>query len=436
MPRLAPARKMFPMEIFSLQFLSSLAAIVVIDLMLAGDNAIVIALAARSVPAHLQKRAIAWGTVGAVVVRSLMTLAVVWLLQIPGLMLAGGAVLVWIAYKLLLPDEGDEGGSAHDGATSFWGAMRTIVVADAVMGLDNVLAVAGAAHGSYILVVLGLLISIPIVVWGSTWLLKWVDRYPVIVYFGAGVLAWTAVKMMVSEPLVKDTVESQSGLSLFLYALVIFGVLWAGFVRNHRRLESRIHARLALFAAAIEAQATDPSDPEKKGNGMNTVLIPVGDSRNSRYAVQRVAAEFLRNPEMRVHLLNVQTPLPRHISQFLGPKTRADWHRDRAEEVLKPARAILARHAIPFEEHTRLGRKAEIIVDEAKKLGCDRIVMATARKNSLTRMLEDSTTNNVMELTTVPVELVPGDAISKLERFGIPAGLGAALALLVAEALD
>ena len=170
------------MEILSLDFFSALAAIVVIDLMLAGDNAIVIALAARNVPAHLQKRAIAWGTAGAIVVRSLMTLIVVWLLQIPGLLFVGGAILVWIAYKLLIPD--DDGASHEESGTrptSFWGAMRTIIVADAVMGLDNVLAVAGAAHGSYVLVIIGLAISVPIVVWGSSLLLKWVERYPVIV---------------------------------------------------------------------------------------------------------------------------------------------------------------------------------------------------------------------------------------------------------------
>ena len=140
------------------QFLSALLAIVVIDLVLAGDNAIVIALAARALPAHLQKRAIVWGALGAIVVRSLMTVIVVWLLKIPGLLLAGGAMLVWIAYHLLLPDEG---GSDAQGptASTFWGAMRTIVIADAVMGLDNVLAVAGAAHGSYGLVVAGLAIK-------------------------------------------------------------------------------------------------------------------------------------------------------------------------------------------------------------------------------------------------------------------------------------
>ena len=133
-------------------FLSALLAIVVIDLVLAGDNAIVIALAARSLPPALQKRAILWGAIGAIGVRSLMTVIVVWLLQIPGLLLAGGLALLWIAYRLLLPDANDD--VKHEVApTTFWGAMRTIVIADAVMGLDNVLAVAGAAHGSYVLVV-------------------------------------------------------------------------------------------------------------------------------------------------------------------------------------------------------------------------------------------------------------------------------------------
>src|SRR5205085_38860 len=143
------------MELFSAEFFSALFAIVVIDLVLAGDNAIVIALAARNVPTELRTRAIVWGTVGAIAVRSAMTMVVVWLLNIPGLMLVGGLALIWIAVKLLT----DKGDGAHNvtAAQSFWGAMRTIVVADAVMGLDNVLAVAGAAHGSFLLVLTGLL---------------------------------------------------------------------------------------------------------------------------------------------------------------------------------------------------------------------------------------------------------------------------------------
>jgi len=193
---------------------------------LAGDNAIVIALAARSLPSHLQRRAIVWGTVGAVVVRSLMTLTVVWLLKIPGLMLAGGIGLVWIAYKLLVPqDSGDE---HHPMATTFWGAMKTIVIADALMGVDNVLGVAGAAHGAFDLVVIGLLISVPIVVWGSTLVLRLVERFPIIIYAGAAVLAYTAAHMIVSEPLL-DAVFDPSLLNrILVHGVTIAGVLAAG----------------------------------------------------------------------------------------------------------------------------------------------------------------------------------------------------------------
>ena len=223
--------------LFSSEFLSALLAIVVIDLVLAGDNAIVIALAARGLPAHLQKRAIIWGTVGAIIVRSLMTVAVVWLLKIPGLMLLGGALLIWIACKLLMEGAGDDD-SHGPSATTFWGAMKTIVIADAVMGLDNVLAVAGAAHGSYLLVVLGLLISIPIVIWGSTLILKWVERYPSIVYLGAAVLAWTAAKMMTHEPMVKPWVEQHPWAGHVFTALVVAGVLLIGYLSQRAKGQS------------------------------------------------------------------------------------------------------------------------------------------------------------------------------------------------------
>ena len=165
------------MDILSVQFLSALMAIVIIDLVLAGDNAIVIALAARNVAERLRTKAILWGTVGAIVVRTLLTMVVVWLLAVPGLLFAGGALLIWIAYKLLLPEPEDDNGVKLNSVNGFWAAIRTIVVADIVMGLDNVLAVAGAAHGSFMLVALGLLISIPIVVWGSTVILRFIDRY-------------------------------------------------------------------------------------------------------------------------------------------------------------------------------------------------------------------------------------------------------------------
>ena len=231
------------MELFSSPWWSALLAIVLIDLVLAGDNAIVIALAARNLPPHLQKKAIAWGTVGAIVVRSVMTVGVVWLLKIPGLMLVGGLGLLWIAYKLLA----DQGGKAHDGpvVSTFWGAMKTIVVADALMGIDNVLGVAGAAQGSFDLVVLGLLISIPIVVFGSTLVLKLVERYPFIIQIGAAVLAFTAAKMIVSEQLLDPVFGGPSSLPAQktlqtaaewgTYVLSVIGVLGAGWWAAKRK---------------------------------------------------------------------------------------------------------------------------------------------------------------------------------------------------------
>ena len=222
------------MELFSTPWWTALLAIVLIDLVLAGDNAIVIALAARNLPPPLQKKAIVWGTVGAVVVRTLMTVGVVWLLKIPGLMLVGGLGLVWIAYKLLVPSESGVG--HHPQASTFIGAMKTIVIADALMGVDNVLGVAGAAHGAIDLVVIGLLISVPIVVYGSTLVLKLVERLPAIMYFGAGVLAFTAAKMIVSEPLLDAVFDSSAVARMATYATLVLGVLAAGWWASRRSL--------------------------------------------------------------------------------------------------------------------------------------------------------------------------------------------------------
>jgi YjbE family integral membrane protein len=231
------------MEFLSAPWWSALLAIVLIDLVLAGDNAIVIALAARGLPAHLQKKAIVWGTVGAIAVRSVMTVGVVWLLQVPGLMLAGGLGLLWIAYRLLAEQEEDAHSSPA--ANTFWGAMKTIVVADALMGVDNVLGVAGAAHGAFDLVVIGLLVSVPIVVFGSSVVLRLVQRFPVIIRLGAAVLAFTAAKMIVSEPLL-DSVFDPSGLPhavarWLTYAAAVLGVLGAGWWNSRRPTHEQPH---------------------------------------------------------------------------------------------------------------------------------------------------------------------------------------------------
>ncbi|MBE3552778.1 MAG: TerC family protein [Kyrpidia tusciae] len=234
------------MEFLSAAFFSALLAIIIIDLVLAGDNAVVIGMSARTLPKDLQKKAIVWGTLIAIVVRILATFVAVWLLEIPGLLLAGGLLLIWISYKLLIQQSKHDGKAGSglgkvagtmavaEAAVGLRAAIRTIVVADAAMGLDNVLAVAGAAHGHWILVFLGLLISIPLVVWGSTLIVKLMDRFPWLIYVGGGVLAWTAGKMIADEPLLQ-TVFDNPVLYWMVIILVIAGVLTAGLITNQRR---------------------------------------------------------------------------------------------------------------------------------------------------------------------------------------------------------
>jgi YjbE family integral membrane protein len=222
------------MDFMSTDFLSALLAIVIIDLVLAGDNAIVIGLAARNLPKEQQRKVIFWGIVGAIGIRSLLTFGVVLLLKIPGLLLTGGLLLIWIAYKLLVEEKDHDHMQAGQ---SLWKAIQTIIIADTVMGLDNVLAVAGAAHGSFLLVFLGLLISVPIVIWGSTLILKWIEKYPKIIYLGSAVLAWTAAKMIVDEPFLKEFFHEYALIKWTFMLTIIVGVLLLGRMKKQKQTQ-------------------------------------------------------------------------------------------------------------------------------------------------------------------------------------------------------
>ena len=147
--------------------------------------------------------------------------------------------------------------------------------------------------------------------------------------------------------------------------------------------------------------------------------------------MRHITSEFRKNRALEIHLLNVQAPFSRYISRFSGKRNREAFHRDEAEKALMPARRLLESHGVPYAVHVEVGSKAQLIADAARRLQCDHIIMSTARKNSLTRMLEDSVTNQVLELTTVAVEVIAGDAVSRWERYGIPAGVGASLALFL-----
>jgi len=187
-------------------FWVALLQIIGVNIVLSGDNAVVIALAARSLPPKQQKAAVLWGSGAAVVMRIVLTIIAVEMLKWPYLKLVGAVLLIWIAVKLLMPEDGGEGDITASGSMA--AAIKTILIADLVMSLDNVIAVAAAAKGSLALLIIGLAISIPLFIFGSTLLLKLMDRYPIIITIGAALLGWVAGEMAVSDPLIRDWVNA------------------------------------------------------------------------------------------------------------------------------------------------------------------------------------------------------------------------------------
>jgi len=184
--------------------------IIAIDIMLGGDNAVVIALACRKLPPEQRNKGIFWGVIGAIGLRVVMIFFALQLLAVPYLKIVGGLLLLWIGVKLLLPED-EEGHDSIEGGTTLMTAIKTIVVADAVMSLDNVIAVAGASHGSMVLVTLGILVSIPIVVWGSKLVLALMDRFPVVITLGAALLGWIAGGMLLTDKALPDALVQSLG---------------------------------------------------------------------------------------------------------------------------------------------------------------------------------------------------------------------------------
>jgi Ca2+-transporting ATPase len=192
------------------------------------------------------------------------------------------------------------------------------------------------------------------------------------------------------------------------------------------------------FRSRARRQSEQPVFPLEApgGNAMLKVLVPVDGSRNCEFAVRHVVRQFMNNTAIEIHLLNVQPPLTSYITRFLSRRNVRDYHQDEAEKALRPVRQILDGFGIPYAVHMEIGDRAECITATAHRLHCDHIVLSAARKNSLTRLVESSTTNRVLELTSVPVEIIAGNAVSRWERYGIPAGLGTLIALLFAAVAD
>ncbi|GGH26535.1 TerC family protein [Paenibacillus segetis] len=210
-----------------MEHLLLLSEILIINLVLSGDNAVVIALASNNLPIKQRKQAVWWGALGAVLLRCLLTWAAVVLLKIPFIQAAGGILLAGIAFKLLLPHEED---TRTEGASTMWRAVQTILVADIIMSLDNVLAIAALANGDLAVLVIGIAISIPIVVWGSNLIADWLDRLPLLKYVGAGILGYTAGKMLLHDPklgsLITKVIPMISSIVPLLLAAVVIIFGW------------------------------------------------------------------------------------------------------------------------------------------------------------------------------------------------------------------
>ena len=237
----------------TVEFWMKLMEIMMVNIVLSGDNAVVIAMAAHSLPEHQQKTAILWGSGGAVVLRVILTVVAVKLLQIPFLQCIGGLLLVWIAYQLLVEKDEKEG-TKHHAYGNLLNAIKTILIADVVMSLDNTLAIAGVAKGDLILLGLGLALSIPLVVFGSTIIMKMMDRFPVIVYLGSGLIAYTAGEMIDADPAILPYLPQVFHGTSYLAIGLTVAVVACGWWYNTRKGRSAHDVLVADENAALRME--------------------------------------------------------------------------------------------------------------------------------------------------------------------------------------
>ena len=395
------------MTFTSPEFWIALLQIIGVNIVLSGDNAVVIALAARGLPAKQQARAVAWGSGAAVVMRIALTIVAVELLRLPYLKLAGAVLLLWIAVKLLVPGKGSEGhGTASSSLAS---AVRTILLADLVMSVDNVIAVAAAAKGSTVLLIAGLAISIPLVVFASRLLLTLMERFPVIITLGAALLGWVAGEMAITDPATKDWVDAQAGY-LHDAALAAVPVIEhsvvpvAGCPRRGFRRQVAGLTRLQVLRASCRL----PPAAHPPGR-LQRILLAVDGSEHAARAVRHLIAlgENLRKPRtLEVHLLNVQRPVSGDVATFVVGETLDDYYRERSEQALAPARALLAAARIAPHEHRRVGDPGPSIAEVARAEGCDHIVMGVRGLGTHTGALLGSVARSTAESAGIPVLLV------------------------------
>src|SRR6185295_19000636 len=267
-------------ELQTAAFWVGLWQIIIVNIVLSGDNAGVIALAARSLPPHQQKKAIMWGAGAAVAMRIVLTIIAVEMLKWPWLKLIGAVLLLWIAVKLLVPEDGGDDVESSDNLLA---AIKTILIADLVMSLDNVIGVAAAAKGSMTLLILGLAISIPLVIFGATMLMKLMHRFPIIITIGAGLLGWVAGDMAATDPVVKDWVDANA--AWLHWAAPAAGAVFVVV------LGKWLAARAAAKADVVDLAATK-AVPQAPSDLAMILLIPVDGSEASGRALDGLIKQF------------------------------------------------------------------------------------------------------------------------------------------------
>jgi YjbE family integral membrane protein len=389
------------LDLGSPQFWIAVAQIIAIDIMLGGDNAVVIALACRRLPEAQRRLGIFWGVVGAIGLRVVLIFFALQLLAIPYLKIVGALLLLWIGVKLLLPEHEEGAHGNVQGATTLAGAIRTIIVADGVMSLDNVIAVAGAAKGDIGLVVFGILVSIPIIVWGSRFVLELMDRYPVVITLGGALLGWIAGDMLVTDVAVKPRLEGAPA--------------WLGLAAAAAGATLVVIVGKALAARAELARAGVPrkplaaeAGPVPAGRAVRIVVAADG-SEGSLAAVRRViGVRDMLAPGLglQVDLVNVQRGVSSDVAQFVRRDDLQAYHLEAADKSLAAARALLDAAGIPYGVHRFVGQPGRVLADFAAEQGADQIVMGTRGLGTHTGALLGSVTRETLEHSRVPVLVV------------------------------
>jgi YjbE family integral membrane protein len=340
--------------------------------------------------------------------RIVLTVVAVEMLKLPYLKLVGAGLLMWIGVQLLLPEAEGEGGGKAGGNLA--AAIRTILIADLVMSLDNVIAVAGAAKGSLLLLILGLGISIPLVIFGSTYLLKLMQRYPVIITVGGGLLGWVAGDMATTDPLVKEWISTHAewlheAAEVLGMVLVVITGKWLAAEAMLRR------PPLVELGARVEVPALAPAATPgaARHSLVNRILLPVDASDSAAHAVEYVLAMRQGHPapeSMDIRVLNVQREVSGDVSRFVGKESLDDYHRENSNKALERARKILDQAGANYSVHSLVGKPWVAISEFAESHKCDQVVMGTRGLGSYTGALLGSVAQGVAQHSTVPVLLV------------------------------